>query len=64
MPLGESTAKRGANEGGDAEAHRRVDLNEAAPFRRRLLEAAQELCRQGREAQMPVLPECLGVPKK
>lgn len=41
----------------EAYAHRRVDLDEPMGFRHRLLEAAQLMCRSGRMAQMPVLPE-------
>ncbi|CAK9067302.1 Uncharacterized protein SCF082_LOCUS34089, partial [Durusdinium trenchii] len=40
-----------------AYAHRRVDKNEDNSFRHRVLKEAQEMCRRGRTAQIPVLPE-------
>eukprot|EP00913_Durusdinium_trenchii_P031578 g29570.t1 len=45
---------------GPSAAHRRVDKNEDNSFRHRVLKEAQEMCRRGRTAQIPVLPEKLG----
>ncbi|CAE7224010.1 unnamed protein product [Symbiodinium natans] len=41
----------------EAYVHRRVDSNEPSEFRQRVLEAARDMCRHGRAAQAPVLPE-------
>ncbi|CAE7768074.1 unnamed protein product [Symbiodinium sp. CCMP2456] len=40
----------------EAYAHRRVDSREPGEFRQRVLQAAKDMCRLGRPAQIPVLP--------
>ncbi|CAE7376842.1 unnamed protein product [Symbiodinium sp. CCMP2592] len=40
----------------EAYAHRRVDSGEPGEFRQRVLQAAKDMCRLGRPAQIPVLP--------